>query len=56
MHLKIDADQTSEMIERAHRKLIAAKEISNGYLAYPATLMIKCHKIDKQYTKFKSFY
>ena len=41
------------MLER--QKLIAAKEISNGYLAYPATLMIKRHKLDKQYIKYKSF-
>ena len=37
------------------QKLIAAKEISNGYLVYPATLMIKRLKTDKQYTKFQSF-
>ena len=36
------------------QKLIAAKEISNGYLEYPATLMIKRHKTDEQYAKFKS--
>ncbi len=38
-----------------HRTMLAAKEISNGYLAYPAILMIKLHKSDKQYTKYKSF-
>ncbi len=37
--------QNDAMFER--QKLIATKEISNGYLAYPATLVIKCRKTDK---------
>ena len=45
--------QNDAMPER--HKVLAAKEIYNGYLVYPAALMIKSLKTDKQFTKFKSF-
>lgn len=54
MYSKVVTKRRNEaMLER--RTLLAAKEISNGYLAYPAILMIKRQKSDKQYTKYKSF-
>ncbi len=45
--------RNAAMLER--KKLLAGKAISNGYVKFPATLMVKKSKTDKFYTKYKSF-
>lgn len=39
----------------ARKQLLLDGTITNGYLSYPATLMVKKSKTEKQYKRFKSY-